>query len=196
MKAKELQSAKLKLKQQIQELQNKLLETESPAMQRQLKIQIAILQEKLGSANYQLVSQNKMDKARQRREAREWDLEQERQAIRNAQAELEEERKLYELIDRLKNRMPDIAVGCSLEELGNEYKLQADLVRHKINILKESKPKDNLGKIKKERELQLLKEIHRDLQSVARICLMYHKKGFRPNGRLCISGAGYSKFKD
>lgn len=76
------------------------------------------------------------------------------------------------------NRLPR-AVNVPLKELAKSYRYQADVIRHRIQLVSEMRPRTDAGKVEQEERLRILSAMLRDLRDMAVICERYYQPGYR-----------------
>lgn len=74
----------------------------------------------------------------------------------------------------------------TMAEMAQEYRKQADAVRHRIQLVEELPARTDEEKIQKEERLRLLEAMRRDVRDVAVICERYYEQGYRRNERYML----------
>lgn len=73
-----------------------------------------------------------------------------------------------------------------LAELAVSYREQADILRHRIQLVGELPVHTEEERIVKEERLRILEAMRRDVRDVAVICERYYERGYRRNERYTI----------
>lgn len=162
------------------------LETAEGAERRCLRVELAKTDERILACQDQL-RQIKRDEGRAEKRSAVRKMAASKQADREAEREAMDQEAAY-LADIL--RRLDAAqtpAGSSLKEIAKSYRKDADNLRHRINLVEESRPKTPAEYHAKQERLRILKEMRRDVREMAVICERHYKHGYKPNERYVIS---------
>ena len=73
-----------------------------------------------------------------------------------------------------------------LKELAVSYRIQADALRHRIQLVEELPARTREEEMVKTERLRLLEAMRRDVRDLAVICERYYDRSYRRNERYCI----------
>lgn len=73
-----------------------------------------------------------------------------------------------------------------LKELAVSYRIQADALRHRIQLVEELPAQTREEEMVKTERLRLLEAMRRDVRDMAVICERYYDRSYRRNERYCI----------
>ena len=73
-----------------------------------------------------------------------------------------------------------------LKELAVSYRIQADALRHRIQLVEELPARTWEEEMVKTERLRLLEAMRRDVRDMAVICERYYDRSYRRNERYCI----------
>ncbi len=73
-----------------------------------------------------------------------------------------------------------------LKELAVSYRIQADALRHRIQLVEELPARTREEEMVKTERLRLLEAMRRDVRDMAVICERYYDRSYRRNERYCI----------
>ncbi len=74
----------------------------------------------------------------------------------------------------------------TLKELAVSYRHEADVLRHRIQLVSELPARTEAERLAKTERLRLLEAMRRDVRDVAVICERYYDRGYRRNERYMI----------
>jgi len=74
----------------------------------------------------------------------------------------------------------------TLVQLSVSYRQQADVLRHRIQLVEELPARTEAEQIVKQDRLRILEAMRRDVRDVAVICERYYEPGYRMNERYAI----------
>lgn len=74
----------------------------------------------------------------------------------------------------------------TLTELAVSYRNQADILRHRIQLVEELPVRGEEERIEKEERLRILEAMRRDVRDVAVLCENYYRPGYHRNERYTI----------
>lgn len=150
------------------------------AEHRKIRLQIALIDEQLLDCQNQLKKVKSSELAQKRNDELLAKQAADR-ALKTAAAE--EDAEFFRLLQELSSDDHPTSEHPPLSELAKSYRSQADVLRHRIQLVSEIRPKNNAeAHIQKER-LRLLKAMLRDTRSVAVICERYHDRSYCVNER-------------
>ncbi|MDD5937530.1 MAG: hypothetical protein PUC36_00735 [Clostridiales bacterium] len=74
----------------------------------------------------------------------------------------------------------------TLAQLAVSYRDQADILRHRIQLVSELPARTQEERLAKAERLRILEAMRRDVRDVAVICERYYERGYRKNERYAI----------
>lgn len=74
----------------------------------------------------------------------------------------------------------------TLKEIAVSYRLEADRLRHRIQLVRELPTRTEMERTAKIERLRLLEAMRRDVRDMAVICERYYDPGFHKNERYSI----------
>lgn len=74
----------------------------------------------------------------------------------------------------------------TLAQLAVSYRDQADILRHRIQLVSELPARTQEERLAKAERLRILEAMRRDVRDVAVICERYYERGYRKNERYTI----------
>lgn len=151
------------------------------AARRKLRVQIALLNDELVFCNDSIREQQykiRVEKERKIKLARQAEIQRQRDEEAEYQAIL---------ADMLANNAPPDAVGVSLRDLAKSYRYQADVVRHRIQLVSEIRPSSQKEEVEQTERLRILTAMLRDLRDIAVICERYYEPGYHICAKYSIS---------
>ncbi len=73
-----------------------------------------------------------------------------------------------------------------LIELAEDYRAQADILRHRIQLVQELPARSEVERMVKRERLRMLEAMRRDVRDMAVICERYYDRSYRRNERYMI----------
>ena len=77
-------------------------------------------------------------------------------------------------------------IGMTLRQMSKSYRIQADVLRHRIQVVAELPARTGAERRRKADRLRLLETMRREARDVAVICERYYERGYRKNERYAI----------
>lgn len=182
----ELQREKARLQQEKAGLEEKLDQSEG-ADRRKLRVSIALVEEQLLDCQDQLRRVKRSEalaRASKIRAGKAAVLRDTKEARQEEYAE--EDAYFQELLDRLSSANRKRTEDNSLLELAKAYRTQLDILRHRIHLVTELRPKDTDALSIHEERLRILKAMYRDVRDVAVILERYYDTSYHRNERYVI----------
>lgn len=165
--------ASLRGEKEGMEAQLRNCSSDDAPLRRKLRVQIAMIDDKILYCSDRI-----RDLERQAQLEREREIMAAQKAERQRQRDEDAEYQavLAALLEA--NRLPR-AVNVPLKELAKSYRYQADVVRHRIQLVSEMRPRTAAGEAEWEERLRILTAMQRDLRDMAVICERYYQPGYR-----------------
>ena len=168
------------LREDRTKLESALSSSSAGAEHRKIRVQIALIDEQILDCQNRIMKMKASEAAQKKNEKLSAKLEADR-AIKSVAAA--EDAEFLDLLQELTAESHPTSEHPPLTELAKSYRSQADVLRHRIQLVSEIRPKNNAeAHIQKER-LRLLKAMLRDTRSVAVICERYHDRSYCVNER-------------
>lgn len=74
----------------------------------------------------------------------------------------------------------------TLRQISESYRIQADTLRHRIQVVSELPARNGIERRQKADRLRMLETMRREARDVAVICKRYYERGYRKNERYTI----------
>ncbi len=146
---------------------------------RDIRVKIALIDDKILSISDRLRQIRATEQAKKERESKRSARSARQSEIARLRAEQAEYRALLETA--LSRHDPPADSGVSLRELGKSYRYQADVIRHRIQLVREIRAKTPDAAYQKEERLRILTAMQRDLRTMAVICERYYDRTYYRN---------------
>lgn len=177
-----LRAERARLIEEKATLEAKLSTAEGPE-RRKLRVNIALVEEQILDCRDRL---RRLRAAEQReREKADRTAAQKRKAVRR-QAAAREDACFLELLGRLTGENKPKADHAGLSELAKSYRMQADVLRHRIQLVHEIRPKTVEEAYALAERLRILEAMRRDVRDIAVICERYYDTSYRRNERYTL----------